>query len=237
MIQSGRKGKHMNNLSEIYNAFPGNAHLFIKAQNELKKRGRYRKIRNGEIIYSEGDKCEDFSFVISGQIRVYKPGESGRIITLYHVNPGECCFITASCVMRSSRFPAVADAAADSKLFVIPADLLRDLVQSYPEWQQYVFSLMASRLIHITSILDNVAFRRFDVRLGEYLIEIACRFHCEIHTTHQKIADELGTAREVVSRTLKEFEKLGHLRLSRGIVRVVHIPSFQKYINSLTEES
>jgi CRP/FNR family transcriptional regulator len=174
----------------------------------------------GSTICWEGDACEQLSIVASGVVRVYKVGESGREITLYRLERGQSCILTASCILSHVRFPALAIAETDVQAIVVPSFVVRSWMQRFPEWQEYVFSLMAERVSDIIATVEEVAFRRMDTRIARYLLESTDGEEA-VAITHQEIAYDLGTAREVVSRVLKEFERDGLVSLSRGEVAVL----------------
>jgi CRP/FNR family transcriptional regulator len=174
----------------------------------------------GATICWEGDACEQLAIVAAGVVRVYKVGESGREITLYRLERGQSCILTASCILSHVRFPALAIAETDVQAIVVPSFVVRSWMQRFPEWQEYVFSLMAERVSDIIATVEEVAFRRMDTRIARYILE-STEGEKPLAITHQEIAYDLGTAREVVSRVLKEFERDGLVSLSRGEVAVL----------------
>ena len=174
----------------------------------------------GQSICREGDRCSHLALVTSGAARVFKLAESGREITLYRVEAGECCILTASCILSGRLFPA--NAAVESGLdavLVSESHVVRWMGASEP-WRQFLWGLLAERLGHVISLVEEVAFRRMDERLGEYLAGQAGERGRTLRATHQQIAADLGTSREVVSRMLKDFEQGGLLRLSRGRIEI-----------------
>lgn len=188
---------------------------------ELAARTVPARLGAGETICRQGTTCGHLALVLSGSARVFKLGESGREITLYRVGPGESCVLTASCILSHRPFPAFAKCETSLEgLLVSGADLIRWLELS-PAWRDYVFGLIASRLADVISLVEEVAFRRVDRRLARHLIQHAAGPEARLDATHQQIASELGTSREVVSRILKDFEALGLLRIARGSVRLL----------------
>lgn len=129
-------------------------------------------------------------------MRVYQIGETGREVTLYRFRPGESCVLTANSILREQFYPAIATVEEDSEAVMIPADAFRDWVRDYDVWREFVFDLVAQRLASVMAIVDEVAFRRLDERVATFLLE---RGHIEnpISVTHQEIASELGSSREV----------------------------------------
>ncbi|MEW6754333.1 MAG: Crp/Fnr family transcriptional regulator [Candidatus Latescibacterota bacterium] len=177
------------------------------------------RVPSGRVVAVEGDTCAALTFVLTGTARVYKLGESGRAITLYRVEPGESCVLTVSCLLGEQPFPAFAAAETDLEVVVVPAGAFREWVRTYPFWQRYVFGLIARRMADVMAVVEEVVFRRVDARLAGHLTGLGSTDQ-PIRKTHQQIATDLGTSREVVSRLLKEFERQGLVSLARNAVEV-----------------
>jgi len=177
---------------------------------------RRQTIPAGQHVYSEGDSCQLFLFLLSGEIRVYKTGINGKEITLYDIASGETCIINASCILSGAQAPANALTETECDALLLPAHIFQSLAGKYEEIRYFVFKVLAGNIANVMSLVEQVAFERIDVRLSEYLME-KCR-DGKLHTTHQKIASDLGTSREVVSRLLKDFERQGKLVLSRNLI-------------------
>lgn len=185
-------------------------------------------IPKGKIIFLEGDECKQLALILSGMVRVYKPAESGREITLYRLGPGESCVLTASCIFSKSTFGAIAVTEEDVEAAVIPSPVFREWVNHYEIWRTYVFDLLSKRLSEIIATVEEVTFRRMDARVAEYLTRLAQVDRDEIHVTHQDIAMELGTSREVISRILKHFESENALTLGRGTITILDLKGLAK---------
>ncbi|WP_457668779.1 Crp/Fnr family transcriptional regulator [Thiolapillus sp.] len=187
--------------------------------------GRRISLPAGEHICLEGSSCSHLAFVLSGTGRVYKLGESGREITLYRVEAGECCILTLSCIISEKRFPAFAVSESDLEAIVVPAAVIQEWMDGMPNWRRYAWDLIAARLGDVISLVEEVTFRRMDERLGFYLNQ-ADIFPLGQKTaiTHQQIAAELGTSREVVSRLLKDLEQQGIVEPGRGWIKVLQPP-------------
>ncbi len=182
-----------------------------------------QKIPAGTTVFWEGDSCHSLAILLSGSVRVFKVGESGREITLYRFGSGGGCILTASCIMNGGDFPAIAQVEEEAEAVIIPANVLRDWVNRFDIWRQFVLGLLAQRLADVITTVEEIAFRRMDTRLAEWLLANTARDSRFVQTTHQKIAEELGTAREVISRLLKDFEMEGLILLSRGMIEI-HAP-------------
>lgn len=178
------------------------------------------ELERGCNICFEGDQCDHLALITEGSARVFKLAESGREITLYRVEPGECCILTASCMLSGERFPANATVESDLHAVLIPQRQVTAWMGESPVWRQFLWKLLAERLGDVISLVEEVAFRRMDERLGEYLADHAEHRGRVLQATHQQIAADLGTSREVVSRMLKDFEQRGLLQLSRGRIEL-----------------
>lgn len=162
--------------------------------------------------------CSHLALVIEGTARVYKIGENGREITLYRIGPGESCILTASCIMSRKPFPAFAISEEPIKALILSsADVVRWSNQE-ATWRDYLFQLISDRLGDVISVVEEVAFRRVDRRLVSYLLQHIENNGMHMQVTHQSIASDLGTSREVVSRILKDFEQQGMISTSRGTI-------------------
>lgn len=173
-------------------------------------------------VYWEGDACSAIAFLLAGEIRVYKCGESGREITLYEIGPGETCILNASCILGSSLYPANAVTTRAGEMLLVPAQEFRRLLGEYEALRAFVFSLLSRRLTEVMELVHEVAFGRMEERLLDYLIEKSA--DGLLPATHQKIANDLGTSREVVSRLLKELERQGRIALARNAITLLEFP-------------
>lgn len=187
--------------------------------NDFYARAMPATLEAGTFIRMEGDECTNFALVLDGVARVYKSGPTGREITLYRIEPGEGCVLTASCIVGGDVFPAFAVAETDVFAAVVPASDFRRWVARYPEWQTFVFRLVSGRLVNVITVVEEVAFLRLDARVAAFLLHAGDGG--VVHTTHDRIADELGSSREVVSRVLKEMENSGTISLSRGKITLL----------------
>ncbi|HED39045.1 MAG TPA: Crp/Fnr family transcriptional regulator [Chromatiales bacterium] len=186
------------------------------------------QIPAGHTIASEGSECGQLAVVFSGRVRVYKLAESGREITLYRINSGDSCVLTASCIMSDTPFPAIAETETDVEALVIPSRQASEWVGDSTPWRTFIFGLISRRLADVIALLENVAFHRMDERIAAYLIAIASQ-GLVVNITHHEIASDLGTTREVVSRILKEFEGKGLVAGARGKLTIIDLPGLQSY--------
>jgi len=178
---------------------------------------RQVRVPAGTVLFRDGATCQNYVLVIEGAIRVHKISEGGREIVLYRVESGQTCVLTANCLITARDYDAEGIAETDVEMIVLPVGAFRQLLGRSESFRDFVFSAYASRLSDLLLLIEEVAFGRIDVRLAGWL---AARTGPggPIRATHQEIAVELGTAREVVSRQLKDFERRGWVRLGRGLI-------------------
>ena len=188
--------------------------------NEFKRTAFLARIPAGHDVFVEGDDVDAIALLISGVVRVYKVGDTGREITLYRFGLGESCILTANAILSRQSFTAIATVEQDAEAVMIPADSFREWIRRYDLWRNFVFALLSRRLSNIMEIVDEVAFRRMDLRVAALLLERS-RIDNPISTTHQEIAAELGSSREVISRILENLAAQGLIRVLRGSIEVV----------------
>jgi len=187
---------------------------------EFQQKAFFASIPTGHDVFVEGDRVETIALLISGVVRVYKIGETGREITLYRFGNGSSCILTANAILSQKTFPAVATVEEHAEAVMIPADVFRDWVKRYDLWREFVFDLLSDRLSTVMAVIDEVAFQRMDRRVALLLLERARRQN-PLRITHQEIAAELGSSREVISRLLEDFVSEGSIRSGRGAVEVL----------------
>ena len=189
----------------------------------------YAKIPAGRQIFAEGDEVDGIALLMSGVVRVYKIGGTGREITLYRFGEGESCVITANAILHQQDFPAIAIVEQDAEAVMIPARTFSDWVKRYDPWRDFVFNLVSERLASVMEIVDEVAFHRMDRRVASFLLERS-QLQNPIRITHQQIAYEIGSSREVISRLLEDFAQQGNVRLSRGEIKILDFEGLKTYL-------
>lgn len=175
----------------------------------------------GKDVFVEGDDVEAIALLISGVVRVYKISETGREITLYRFGLGQSCILTANAILSRESFPALATVEQDAEAVMIPAATFQAWVQRYDVWRNFVYNLLSQRLVSMMEIVDEVAFRRMDSRVASLLLS-RCQSENPIRITHQEIAAELGSSREVISRILEDFAAHQAVRSARGTIEVIN---------------
>lgn len=214
--------------AELQSRFPFLNQLAAPMRERVLSEGSTVTLPAGAFICMEGDACGAFALVLDGRVRVYKSSAEGRELTLYRINPGSGCILTASCLLSDRAFPAFAQAETDVTAWMVPASTFRTSFAEDPVWQTFVNDLLAQRLAEVIEIVEEVAFRRLDARLAQHLLALVDDADPSVvHTTHEALAVELGSAREVVSRLLKSFELEGLVELSRGEIRLADKPGLR----------
>ena len=209
-----------NQLDKISKALPFLQHADPQLVREFEQSAFMARIPAGHDVFIEGDLVDAIALLISGVVRVYKIGETGREITLYRFGNGQSCILTANAILNQKTFPAVATVEKDAEAVMIPAATFRTWVNRYDLWREFVFELLSQRLSSVMEIVDEIAFQRMDVRVAALLLARS-RVQNPMRITHQEIAAELGSSREVISRLLEDFTERGLIRAGRGEVEVL----------------
>jgi CRP/FNR family transcriptional regulator len=184
------------------------------------------RIPAGRDVFTEGDTADAIALLLSGVVRVYKIGDTGREITLYRFGLGQSCILTANAILSRQSFPAIATVEEEAEAVMIPAADFRNWVHRYDPWRDFVFDLLSRRLANVMAIVEEVVFRRVDVRVASLLLRRG-RVQNPIRITHQEIAAEIGSSREVVSRILEGFAAEGLIRPARGALEILDIEGLQ----------
>ena len=180
-----------------------------------------RRIRKGEYIFHEGDGCEGYMLVISGTMRVYKMDIEGHEILLYRVCEGQNCMLTTTCLLGMQTYPAHGVAESDMNVVFLPSKLFEALLVDSIPFRREVMSSISRCICDMMVLIEDVAFGRMDQRVAKLLLQRADIEGDTLTCTHQELASELGTAREVVSRMLKNFEGRGWLCVNRGTITLM----------------
>lgn len=180
-------------------------------------------IPSGTVVFDERQPCRGFPFVLEGAIRVAKCSGSGRELPLYRVLAGESCIITSSCLLGHADYNARGVAEGATTLALLPRPLFDEMLGE-PAFRDFVFALFSERMAELMQLVEEVAFRKLDQRLAALLLGKGRL----VHATHQQLADELGSVREMVSRLLKGFAEQGLVRLGREQVEVLDAAGLRK---------
>ncbi len=176
-------------------------------------------------VFGPGDPCRNYILVLSGSVRVQMLAENGREIVLFRIGPGETCILTTAGLLAGDAYAAEAMTESAVEAVMLPAPVFHDLLARSAPFRDFVFRAFGTRFGELMMLIQEIAFQRIDVRLARHLLDRA--EGGTVAATHQALAVELGTAREVVSRQLKEFERRGLVALDRGLVRLVRAPALR----------
>lgn len=183
----------------------------------------YKKFYKGEHINNCGCECTGTIIVVEGSLRVYVMSEEGREVTLYHIKDGDVCVLSASCVLSSITFDVFIDAEDECVCYIVDGKCFEDIANSNIHAKNFAMEKILSRFSEVVWVLQQVLFMSFDKRLAMFLLEEAEKNKSsEIYLTHEQMAQNLGTVREVVSRMLKYFENEEMIEMSRGKITVVN---------------
>lgn len=201
---------------ELRSLYPALGSLGDAALEAVLGRVQLMRVPAGTPMFGEGSPCRQFPLVLEGSIRVAKSSE-GRELQLYRVVPGESCVLTGGCLVGGRDYPATGVVEQDARLVVLPKPVFDELLATHAPFRQYVFSLFAERLTELMALVEAVAFHKLDRRLAGALLGHGRL----VAITHQQLADEVGSVREIVTRVLRSFADQGLVRLSRGSVEVL----------------
>lgn len=200
--------------------FPGLRGLEADVARPLIETSQVVRLPAATRIFGPGQAPEAYLLLLDGTVRVQQVSETGREIVLYRVSAGESCALTTACLMGYEEYQAEGVAETDVEAVAIPRTTFDDLIARSAAFRRFVFTAFSVRVTNLFRIIEEVAFARVDVRLAQRLVELGGqRGHIDL--THQQLAAELGTAREVISRQLNEFQRRGWIATSRGAIDIV----------------
>jgi CRP/FNR family transcriptional regulator len=220
-------------IEQWFELFPELLTLDKEHQELLKEAVLFKQLTQGDIAYEPGWNCSNFLMCLSGRTRVYRSSESGREILLYRVTSGETCVLTTSCLMAGSTFPAESIAEQDTLLAAIPTKVFDDLMAESIQFRKFVHNNYGELLSELILLVNEVAFSRIDIRLARYLLKIADS-DSMVQSTHQQLASDMGSVREVISRHINEWERQGWIDSERGKIHLLNKEKLAEYgLNNL----
>jgi len=188
---------------------------------EAREIARVMRFPPGQVLFRAGQKCERLPLLVAGRVKVQMTGVSGNSIVLYRLETDQFCPLSIGCLMTGQAYRAEAVVEEETDAVMISRGVFDQLMDQSASFRQGIMESYGRRLDDLMLLVEEVAFRRMDQRLEEWLLERAD--HGPIVITHQELAVELGTAREVVSRLLKELERRDMVRLARGRIEVTNL--------------
>lgn len=212
-------------LSRILQHYPMFSELPAPDLGELLDTGNLLYMAGGTVMFDENQPCQGFPLLLSGSVRVVKSAANGRELQLYRIMPGESCILTSSCLLGNTRYQARGITDEATEIIVLPASVFHHLIDKHESFRLYVFQLFNERLSNLMELITAVAFHKLDQRLAALLAGRPGT----LHITHQALADELGSSREIVSRLLKGFSDQGWVRLGREQITLTDEPALKKF--------
>ncbi|WP_022708298.1 Crp/Fnr family transcriptional regulator [Paracoccus zeaxanthinifaciens] len=200
-------------------SFQGTRALPREVRDRLLKAAHTRRFRKGTEVFGPHNIPDSLFFLLQGSIRVVQTAGNGRDIVLYRVDAGESCVLTTACMLAEEAYNAEGIAETDLTVITLPRADFDRLTAEEPCFRDFVFAAYSRRLIDLLRVVNDVAFARMDMRLAERLLLLAGRDD-SLAATHSQLASELGTAREVISRLLHDFQKRGFVAQSRGRIDI-----------------
>lgn len=201
----------------------------LELVDKLATNSEYMKLPANTELLNTGSYIKVIPLILTGSVKIFRTDESGREIFLYYVQGGESCAITLSSCLKMEKSSIRAVVQEETTLLAIPVEVVYDVNKNYPSWHQFVFDTFSQRFDEVLTVLENVVFHNMDERLAKYLIDKALTLSTkELLISHQEIANDLATSREVISRLLKQFEKKGFLELSRGKITIRELLNSKK---------
>ena len=201
--------------------FPVWDKLSSQQQERVKDVSHPLQVKAGTVVHNGSMDCLGLLLIRSGQLRVYTLSGEGREITLYRLFEHDICLFSASCVMPSVQFDVIVEAEKDCDLWVLPSCLFKNFMEESAAVANYASQLISSRFSEVLWLMEQIMWRSFDKRLAAFLLEESNLEDTSVlHITHEKIANHMGTAREVVTRMLRYFQNEGLVKLARGTVEL-----------------
>jgi CRP/FNR family transcriptional regulator len=210
--------------------FQGLSRLPERIRGILETRSTVIKMPKGTVIFGPGNSPENLLFLLDGTVRVQQLAENGREIVLYRVQAGESCVMTTACLLAYEDYSAEGVAETDITAAAIPRSVFDDLISQSKEFRTFVFSAYSKRITDLFHVIEDIAFQRMDIRLAQKLLDL--KQGATVKATHQQLAAELGTAREVISRQLSEFQRRDWIKQTRGNVELLDEASIAKLAQS-----
>ncbi|MEM6462592.1 MAG: Crp/Fnr family transcriptional regulator [Pseudomonadota bacterium] len=211
--------------------FQGLKRLPAELQEELVKGSQILSFPAGTQIFEPGQTADNLLLLMDGTVRVQQRSATGREVFLYRVHAGESCVLTTACMLALEDYSADGVAETDVTAVAIPRATFDDLAARSRDFRDFIFSAYSRRIIDLFTLIDDIVFQRMDVRLASRLLELADDTGT-VHATHQVLGTELGTAREVVSRILGEFQRRRWIEQSRGEVRLISRAGLERLARS-----
>ena len=208
--------------NDLFRIYPVLEEVDQDLLTQILSRASLVTLKEGILIFDELQPCNAFPFVISGRIRVFKQSVNGRELSLYHVTEGDVCVVTAGCLLGDEVYNASGLVKEDAELVMMTSGDF-DLLLASNIFRKFIFSLISKRIVELMRLVEEVAFHRLDARLAALLVRRGKR----INISHQELADELGTVREIITRLLSSFADSGIIKPGRGNIEIIDETALQ----------
>lgn len=212
--------------------FPGLKALPADVAQRLVAGSKVVHLPAGARVFEPGQHADNLLLLLSGTVRVQQRSETGREVFLYRVNAGESCVLTTACMLADEDYAAEGLTETEVEAVAIPRKVFDDLAGQSDLFRSFVFRAYSRRIADLFSLIDDIVFQRVDVRLAARLLDLAQ--DGVVQATHQVLAMELGTAREVISRTLGEFQRRAWVEQARGVIRILDRGGLERLARSVT---
>ncbi len=216
---------------DLINGFPALASIQDPVGLDILRHAQPLSLPAGQVVFRLGDTCAHYLLVTEGKVKVVGRALNGRELLLYRIDGCGTCVLTTSCLLGQKRYPAEGITETAVSAYALPQALFRQGLDQSPDFRNFVFNTYGQRLSSLITLVQEIAFERIDLRLARYLVEKAAD-RVELLLTHQDLATELGSAREVISRQLKEFERRGWLHLGRGSIQIDDLTPLREFASA-----
>ena len=201
-------------------------------QSMINKYAQKRTVNAGTLIHNGNDKCLGLLIIKSGQLRTFIISEDGREITLYRLFAHDTCLFSASCMMQNIQFDISIEAEKETELWILPANIFKELQESSLVKSNYANELMATRFTDVMWLIEQIMWKSLDKRLASFLIEESALEGTNLlEITHEKIANHIGSAREVITRMLRYFQSENIVKLTRGHIEILNMNKLKDICN------
>ncbi|MBI3137502.1 MAG: Crp/Fnr family transcriptional regulator [Sphingobacteriales bacterium] len=188
----------------------------------IEKEAVQRSFNAGDVIMRTGQYIKSTALVLEGRVKIYRESQDGGEFLMYYLLPGQACAVSMICAIQTHTSEVMAVAEEDSEVLMIPVHLMDDMMNQYKTWYQFVIQTYRNRFDELLSVVDNIAFRNMDERLEFYLKRYAEKTGKKsMDISHQQIADDLNSSREVISRLLKKMEQRNLVKLHRNMIELI----------------
>lgn len=206
-------------MKNILSLFPMFNPLLIK---DIEENATIQNFKEGDILMRTGQYIKNTALVIKGKIKIYREGEDGGEFFMYYLQPGQACAISMICATKSEQSKITAKVVEDAEIIMVPLALMDKWMMEHKSWYEFVLDTYRNRFEEVLEVVDNIAFRAMDERLQFYLKKQQQSCNCsDLKLSHQEIANDLNTSREVISRLLKKMEQRGLIKLHRSHIAVL----------------